>query len=60
MNQFFDFITGGFFNYLGAIVRLPFSKEKFSTLVEETQSNNYGMLVMTIILFTVFIAMRYL
>lgn len=59
MNNFFDFITGGFFNYLGAFVRLPFSKEKFSTLVEETQSNNYGMLVMTVILIIAFVIIRY-
>jgi hypothetical protein len=59
MKHFLDFITGGFFNYIGAIVRLPFSKEKFATLVEENQSNNYGMLVMTILLFAVFVYIKY-
>jgi hypothetical protein len=59
MRNFLDFITGGFFNYIGAIVRLSFSKEKFATLVEENQSNNYGMLVTTILLFAVFIYIKY-
>lgn len=30
LNEFIDFITGGFFNYLGAAVRVLFSKKKFS------------------------------
>jgi hypothetical protein len=51
---FFDFITGGIFNYLGAIIRLPFSKEKFSVLAEESLSNSIGMFVSAIILFLVF------
>jgi hypothetical protein len=51
---FFDFITGGCFNYLGAITRLPFSKEKFSVLVKETLSNSIGMFASAIILFLVF------
>jgi hypothetical protein len=60
MDKFLDFISGGFFNYLGAMVRFPFSKEKFSVLVKETQSNNYGMLVTTVIIFIVFVLIRYL
>ncbi len=60
MKQFFDFIAGGFFNYIGAIVRMPFSKEKFATLVEDNQSNNYGMLVMTIMLLALFVYIKYL
>jgi hypothetical protein len=47
----FDFITGGFFNYLGALARKPFSKKTYKLLAEETMSNNIGMLVMTIFLF---------
>jgi len=50
-----DFITGGFFNYVGAAVRLLFSKKKFSSLVQETQSNYTGMLVVTILLFIFFL-----
>ena len=48
--NFLDFITGGFFNYLGALARKPFSKKTFPQLVEEKQSNNVGMLVMTLLL----------
>jgi len=58
MNDFFDFITGGFFNYIGALVRLPFSKKKYSELVEETQSNNIGMLVTVILFFGVFVYIK--
>jgi hypothetical protein len=52
--QFFDFVTGGFFNYIGAAARVLFSKKKFSALVEERLSNSIGMLVMTIFLFVLF------
>jgi hypothetical protein len=48
---FFDFISGGAFNYIGAIIRLPFSKERFSVLVKETLSNNIGMFTTAILLF---------
>jgi len=54
LDFFFDFITGGCFNYLGAIIRLPFSKEKFAVIVEESLSNSIGMLASAIILFLVF------
>ncbi len=40
MKHFFefavDFITGGFFNYLGASARKPFSKKTYNQLAEET------------------------
>jgi len=55
---FFDFITGGMFNYLGAIIRLPFSKERFSVLVKDTLSNSIGMFASAIILFLLF-AIKY-
>jgi len=48
---FIDFITGGMFNYIGALLRLPFSKKKFSVLAEDTLSNNIGMLATAILLF---------
>jgi hypothetical protein len=49
MNKFIDFITGGFFNYLGAGWRKLFSKEKYSVLVEEDLSNSYGMMISAIL-----------
>jgi hypothetical protein len=55
LNEFIDFITGGFFNYLGAGVRVFFSKKKFSSLIHEKQSNYTGMLIMTVILFALFL-----
>ena len=58
MKDFFDFITGGFFNYIGALVRLPFSKKKYSELVEETLSNNVGMFVTAIITLGVFVFIK--
>jgi len=48
--NFLDFITGGFFNYLGAIARKPFSKKTFLQLVEERLSNTIGMVVMTVLI----------
>jgi len=54
LDFFLDFITGGFFNYLGAIIRLPFSKEKFSVLVEDKLSNSIGMFASAVILFILF------
>jgi hypothetical protein len=48
-----DFITGGFFSYVGAAVRILFVEEKFSSLVKDPMSNNIGMLVLTILLFGV-------
>ena len=58
-DRFLDLITGGFFNYLGALVRLPFSKKKYAVLADEALSNSMGMLVMTILLFGVFAWIRY-
>ena len=55
---FFDLISGGGFNYIGAIIRLPFSKKKFSVLVEESLSNSIGMFASAIILFLVFVDMN--
>ncbi|MBL7740450.1 MAG: hypothetical protein JNK14_14630 [Chitinophagaceae bacterium] len=55
LDEFIDFITGGFFNYLGAAARILFTKEKFSVLVKEKQSNHTGMLVMSSILFGLFL-----
>ncbi|MBI3138473.1 MAG: hypothetical protein HYZ15_07815 [Sphingobacteriales bacterium] len=60
MNSFFDFITGGFFNYLGAAWRKMYLKEKYSLLVKENLSNSYGMLIMTVILFIFFILIKLL
>jgi hypothetical protein len=54
LDFFFDFITGGMFNYLGAMIRVPFSKEKFSVLVKEALSNSIGMFASAIILFVIF------
>ena len=48
--NFLDFITGGFFNYLGAMARKPFSKKTFVQLVEERLSNTIGMVVMTVLI----------
>jgi len=55
LNEFIDFITGGFFNYIGAAARILFSKKKFSSLVQEKQSNYVGMLIMTLLLFGLFL-----
>jgi hypothetical protein len=58
MKSFFefaiDFVTGGFFNYLGALVRKPFNKKSYAQLAEENLSNTIGMLVMTVILFVTY------
>jgi hypothetical protein len=59
LNDFIDFITGGFFNYMGAAVRFPFSKKKFSSLAEERLSNSVGMLVMTILLIGLFLYIKF-
>jgi hypothetical protein len=56
--EFIDFITGGFFNYIGAAARLPFSKKKFTSLAEERLSNSVGMLVMTILLIALFLYIK--
>jgi len=48
--NFLDFITGGFFNYLGAMARKPFSKKNFMQLAEERLSNTIGMVVMTVLI----------
>ena len=53
-SKFIDFITGGFFNVLGAAVRLPFSGKKYSELLEESTSNWLGMAVITVILLTLY------
>ena len=55
LNEFIDFITGGFFNYIGAAVRVLFSKKKFSVLARERLSNSVGMLVITILLIGLFL-----
>ena len=49
-DSFLDFITGGFFNVIGAIARKLFSKRKYSDLVEEPLSNYIGMVVFTFFL----------
>lgn len=54
LEQLLDIFTGGFFNYLGALFRKPFVKRSYSELVKETQSNNIGMMVMTVILLLTF------
>jgi|GEM_PF-5618464 len=59
-DKFLDFFSGGFFNYIGAAVRLPFTSGKFDDLVDEDLSNSIGMLVMTIILFAAFAYIFYL
>jgi hypothetical protein len=56
---FIDFITGGVFNYLGAIIRLPFSKKKFSVLAEDTLSNNFGMFATAVIFFIFLIYLKF-
>lgn len=58
--NFLDFITGGFFNYLGAMARAPFSKRSFKELVPETLSNNIGMVVMTILLAILYFIYKYI
>lgn len=58
-DQFLDFITGGFFNHLGALVRLAFSEKKYPELLKENLSNSIGMVVMTILLFGLFAWIRY-
>jgi len=50
LDSFLDFVTGGFFNVIGAAARKLFSKRKYSDLVEESLSNYIGMVVFTIIL----------
>lgn len=59
MNHF-DFITGGFFNYLGAASGKLYLKEKYSDLVRENLSNSYGMLITTIGLFIFFVLIKLL
>ena len=59
LNHFLDFITGGIFNHLGALVRLAFSEKKYPELVKENLSNSIGMLVMTILLLGLFAWIRY-
>jgi hypothetical protein len=49
-DNFLDFITGGFFNVVGAAARSFFSKKKYSQLLEETISNYVGMTIFTVIL----------
>ncbi len=58
LNGFFEFITGGFFNYIGAAVRVLFSKKKYQELVQEPFSNYMGMFVLTIILFIFFLYIK--
>jgi len=58
-DHFIDFFSGGFFNYLGAFVRLPFSKMKFAELLEDNQSNNMGMLVTALLMLLVFAYIKF-
>ena len=58
MKDFVDFITGGFFNFIGAAWRKLFSKEKFSVLVKENLSYNIGMLILTILIFALFAVIK--
>ena len=44
-----------FFNVLGALIRLPFSKKKYGQLLEEPTSNWLGMALMTIILLVLYL-----
>jgi len=60
MNNFFDFITGGFFNYIGAAWRKLFSKEKFSVLAKENLSNSIGMLIVTVLIFVLFAIIKFI
>jgi hypothetical protein len=55
LDEFIDFITGGFFNHLGATVRILFSKRKYSELVQEKLSNYMGMFIMTIFLLILYV-----
>jgi hypothetical protein len=57
-NDLIDFITGGFFNYIRAAVRVPFPKKKFSALAEEQLSNSAGMLFMTILFIVLFLYIK--
>jgi hypothetical protein len=59
LDFFWDFITGGIFNYIGAIIRLPFSKEKFPVLLKDTLSNNIGMFATAIIFFVFLIYLKF-
>jgi hypothetical protein len=59
LNNFFDFITGGFFNYIGAGVRVLFTNRKFSSLLKDTMSNYVGMMVMGILLLALFLYIKY-
>jgi hypothetical protein len=43
-STFLDFVTGGFFNYIGALLRKPFSKKTYAQLLQENTSNNVGMI----------------
>jgi len=54
LDNFLDFITGGFFNVVGAAARRLFSKKKYSQLLEETMSNYVGMAIFTLILLAFF------
>jgi len=60
MNDFFDFITGGFFNYIGAAWRKLFSKERFSVLVKENLSNSIGMLIVTVFILVLFAIIKFM
>lgn len=60
MNNFFDFITGGFFNYIGAAWRKLFSKEKFSVLVKKNLSNSIGMLIVTVWILILFAFIKFI
>jgi hypothetical protein len=57
--QFLDFITGGFFNVIGAAARVLFSKKKYAVLLEEPLSNYIGMVVMTVLLIGVYLYIKF-
>jgi hypothetical protein len=57
--SFLDFITGGFFNVVGAAARSLFSKKKYAQLFEEPMSNYVGMAIFTLILLAVFVYIKF-
>ena len=58
-DNFLDFITGGFFNVVGAAARSLFSKKKYSQLLEEPMSNYVGMAIFTLLLLVVFVYIKF-
>jgi len=58
-DSFLDFITGGFFNVVGAAARFLFSKKRYSQLLEETMSNYVGMAIFALILLALFAYIKF-